>query len=301
MRIGLSGQLHQGAVNERPPSWALIRWAAREAEAAGLDSYWVYDHLLFRDEAGTTSGIHEAWTMLTAIAASTERIAIGSLILCASFRNPALLAKMATTLDEVSGGRLVLGLGVGWNRAEFDAFGYPFEDRIPRFRESVALVRRLLDGELVDFTGSIGRFAGAELAPPPLRRIPILVASWNDRLHDVTALYADRWNSAWHGFPADEFRGRLAGVRAACKRAGRDPATLEITAGVSVRFPDLLERADVDTGKGSGAALSGSADVIAAGLAAYSELGVDEVIVSLEPFREASVARLLEAVLVART
>jgi alkanesulfonate monooxygenase SsuD/methylene tetrahydromethanopterin reductase-like flavin-dependent oxidoreductase (luciferase family) len=299
MRIGLSGQLHQDPGTAGPPPWALIREVARRADAAGLDSYWVYDHLLFRD-GGSTIGIHEAWTMLSAIAASTERIAIGTLVLCTAFRNPALLAKMAVTLDEISGGRLVLGLGAGWNEPEFEAFGYPFEGRVWRFADQVAIIHGLLGGRRVSHDSEIGRFIDAELAPPPTRHVPILIASKRPRMHDLTARYADRWNAAWYGLPDDDLRTKIAAVLAACERAGRDPATLEITVGVSVRFPDLLGETALDTGKGSGAALVGSAGDIAAGLAAHADLGVDEAIVSLEPFTTGSVGRFLEAAAIYR-
>jgi probable F420-dependent oxidoreductase len=296
MRIGLSGQLHQDPGAARPPSWELIRWAARQADVAGLDSYWVYDHLLFRDETGTTSGIHEAWTTLAAIAASTERISVGTLVLCAAFRNPALLAKMAVTLDHISDGRLILGLGAGWNWAEFEAFGYPFERRFDRFAEALAVIHGLLRGERITRESDFGRYRDAELAPPPSRHIPILVATKTPRTHHLAARYADRWNAAWYGLPDAGLRSKVLGVRRACEQAGRDPATLEITVGVSVRFPDLLAGMLAETGKDSGAALSGSADEIAAGLAAHADLGADEVMVSLEPFTAESVGRFLDAV-----
>jgi probable F420-dependent oxidoreductase len=300
MRIGLSGQLHQDPGADRPPPWSMIREAARRADAAGLDSYWVYDHLLFRD-GGTTIGIHEAWTMLSAIAASTERIDLGTLVLCTAFRNPALLAKMAVTLDEISGGRLVLGLGAGWNEPEFEAFGYPFEGRVSRFADQLAVIHGLLEGGRISYDGEAGTFVEAELAPPPTRHIPILIASKKRRMHELTARYADRWNVAWYGLPDDDLREKIDAVQAACERAGRDPASLELTVGVSVRYSDLGgDAGEADTGKGSDAALNGSAAQVAEGFAAHAAIGVSEVIVSLEPFTQESVDRLLEAAAVYR-
>jgi probable F420-dependent oxidoreductase len=299
MRIGLSGQLHQDPGSAGPPPWELIRETARRAEGAGLDSYWVYDHLLFRD-GGTTTGIHECWTLLAALAASTERISLGTLVVCTAFRNPGLLAKMAVTLDEVSGGRLILGLGAGWNEPEFDAFGYPFERRVSGFEAAVEVIHGLLQDGRISHHSEFGDFRDAELAPRPTRRIPILIASKRPRMHDITARFADRWNAAWHGRPDDSLRTKIAAVRAACERAGRDPATLDVSVGVSVRFRDLLGGPGADTGKGSGAALEGSAAQIADGLAAHAATGIDEVIASLEPFNAASVGRFLEAAALAR-
>ena len=112
--------------------WTDLRALALAAEEDGLDSVWGADHLIFRDE-GETTGIHESWTLLTAVAAITSRVEIGPLVLAVPFRNPALTAKMAAELDEISGGRLILGLGCGWHQPEFDAFGYPFDHRVSRF------------------------------------------------------------------------------------------------------------------------------------------------------------------------
>ena len=294
MRIGLSGQLHQDVGAAAPPPWALIRDAARRAEAAGLDSWWVYDHLLFRDR-GTTTGIHEGWTILAALAASTERVALGTLVLCTALRNPGLLAKMAATLDEVSGGRLVLGLGAGWNEPEFEAFGYPVDRRVTRFEDAVIVIHGLLRDGRVTHESEFGRFVDAERAPRASRRIPILIASKKPRMHDLAARCAARWNAAWYGLPDDDLLAKIDGVHAACERIGRDPATLEISLGVSIRFPDLGS-SDADTGKGSGSALVGSAEQIAEGLAAHAALGVDEVIASLEPFTDESVGCFLDSV-----
>src|SRR3954452_9402831 len=122
---------------------------ARAAEAAGFDSIWMGDHLLYRGDGRGERGPWEAWTLLSALAAVTERVELGPLVACASFHPPGLIAKMAATLAEVSGGRFVLALGAGWNEAEFRAFGIPFDHRVARFEESFTIIRRLLDGERV--------------------------------------------------------------------------------------------------------------------------------------------------------
>src|SRR3954452_1441335 len=115
---------------------------AAAGEAVGFESIWLGDHLLYEDR-----GPWEVWTLMAALAAVTERITIGPLVACVGFHPPGLIAKMAATLDEISGGRFVLGLGAGWNRREFDAFGIPYDKRVSRFAEAFTIIRKMLDGE----------------------------------------------------------------------------------------------------------------------------------------------------------
>ena len=273
-----------------------LREMALAAEEGGLDSVWGADHLIFRED-GTTTGIHESWTVLTAVAAITERLAIGPLVLALPFRNPALTAKMAAELDEVSGGRLILGLGCGWHRPEFDAFGYPFDHRVGRFEEGLEILVPLLRGERVTFEGRYHRARDAELRPRPIRAggPPILIAGKRPRMLGLVARWADRWNGAWYGHPdeADELRQRIANVRAALDAAGRDHATLELTAGIFVAFdganPDAPERA-----------IRGTIDDVAAALAGYRELGVGHLIVHVFPRTVDAVRQLGEAAAIAR-
>jgi alkanesulfonate monooxygenase SsuD/methylene tetrahydromethanopterin reductase-like flavin-dependent oxidoreductase (luciferase family) len=143
---------------EREMGGGTARWSdllamARVAEASGFDSLWVSDHLIFRFEGKAPQGVWECWSLLAALAAVTARVEIGPLVSCASFRNPALLAKAADTVDEISGGRLVLGLGAGWHEPEYDAFGYPFDHRVGRFEEALAIVAGLLRQGRIDFAG----------------------------------------------------------------------------------------------------------------------------------------------------
>src|SRR4051794_41450089 len=140
---------------------------ARAAEAAGFDSIWLGDHLLYRGDGRAERGPWEAWTLLAALAAATERVTIGPLVACAGFHPPGLIAKMAATLDEVSGGRFVLGLGAGWNRREFDAFGIPYDRRVSRFEEAFAIIRGMLDGERVSLEGRFHRADDVLLLPEP--------------------------------------------------------------------------------------------------------------------------------------
>src|SRR4029079_5527400 len=125
------------------PSYPEIRAVAVAAEAAGLDSVWVFDHLLFRFD-GDRSGIHECWTILAAIAEATSRVELGTIVVCTGFRNAALQAKMAATLDQISGGRLILGIGAGWHDPEFEACGYPPDHKVGRFAESLEVITSLI-------------------------------------------------------------------------------------------------------------------------------------------------------------
>jgi alkanesulfonate monooxygenase SsuD/methylene tetrahydromethanopterin reductase-like flavin-dependent oxidoreductase (luciferase family) len=271
------------------PSYAEIRAFALEAERAGLDSIWVVDHVLFRFD-GETTGIQEGWTLAAALAEATERVEIGTLVLCTEFRNPALLAKMAAGLDDVSGGRLILGLGCGWHDPEYEAFGYPTDRKVGRFEESLQIVHGLLRDGRSDLAGRFHATRDAVLLPPAQREVPILVAAKRPRMLDLTARYADQWNTAWYGLPDERLREMHAALHEAEARAGRsEPAT--ITHGIQVHYPDLhpapLEGRD---------AISGTVDEIAAGLAAHAETGADHVIVWLVPTTLESLGRLAEAI-----
>lgn len=151
---------------ERPVGWPELAEMAALIESAGFDSVWVGEHLLYEID-GARVGPWEAWSVLAAVAATTERVEIGPLVAALPFHNPALLAKQAATVDEISGGRLVLGIGAGWNQLEFRAFGLPFDRRVDRFAEGFEILRRLLAGERVEFHGEFHDVTGAELLPRP--------------------------------------------------------------------------------------------------------------------------------------
>jgi alkanesulfonate monooxygenase SsuD/methylene tetrahydromethanopterin reductase-like flavin-dependent oxidoreductase (luciferase family) len=156
---------------EREVRWPEYLALAHAAEAAGFDSIWVGDHLLYREPERAP---WEAWTLLSALAAVTERVRLGPLVACAGFHPPGLIAKMAATIDEVSGGRFELGLGAGWSEAEFSAFGIPYDHRVARFEEAFAIVRGLLAGERVTVEGRYWQASDAVLLPPPARRTPLM-------------------------------------------------------------------------------------------------------------------------------
>ena len=258
------------------PSWADVRAFAAHAEDVGLDSVWVCDHFISGGPGLRTEGIHESWTTVSALAASTSRVELGQLVMCVSFRNPALLAKMAVTADHVSGGRLLLGLGAGWYDPEYEAFGYPTDHRVGRLEEALQIVRPLLRGEVVTLAGRYHEVHDGALLPSPDRRIPVLVAGDGERMLRLTARYADAWNTAWFGEPDDRVRELVGRLDAALDSEERDPQTMRRTVGV-----------DVDAAR--------SADEIGGALEGFATLGFDDAIVGLEPRTERSLDRLAEA------
>jgi len=272
MRIGVTVPLADGdTADGRAPTFEETAAFARHAEAVGLDSVWVFDHLLFRVAGEPEEGVREAWTTLAALAPVVPRVELGALVMCSSFRNPALMAKMAATLDDLSGGRVILGLGSGWHDPEYAAFGYPADHKVGRFAEDLEITTRLLRGERVTFQGRWREVADAVLLPPPARPVPILVASKGERMLHLTAIWADAWNTAWFGRVDERLRTRLAGLADACDAVGRAPSTIRRTIGIQLREP----------GTGTESALSLDAD--AAGLADFLDeldaLGIDDALV----------------------
>jgi len=260
---------------------------ARAAQAVGFDSIWMGDHLLYRDEPGER-GPPEAFSVLAALAASTDRIALGPLVACLPFREPVVLAKTAATLDEISGGRLTLGVGAGWNRDEFDAAGIPFEDRVGRSLESYEIVRGLIAGERVTFSGTWHRTDDAVLLPRPARRIPLMVGSTGARVLAATLGSADVWNlwGPWHGNDPAGFSAENARVSEIASGLGRDPTSIERSACVfaAIELAPGEEPVDEDVEP-----LTGSADQIARGLRAFADAGADEVILVPSPNTERAI------------
>jgi alkanesulfonate monooxygenase SsuD/methylene tetrahydromethanopterin reductase-like flavin-dependent oxidoreductase (luciferase family) len=295
MKVGVVLPIAQEDGTSGPPSYAEIRAVAAAAEDGGLDSVWVFDHLLFRFD-GETTGIHECWTILAGIAQATSRVQLGTIVMCTSFRNAALLAKMAATLDHMSDGRLILGIGSGWHDPEFEAFGYPTDHKVGRFEEALTIIRSLIRDGRADLDGRWMTARDAVLVPPARPELPILIAAKRPRMLELTARHADAWNLAWFGAPDERWAGVRRDLAAACAAVGRDPATLERTVGVTVRYTDLVAAAAPETAsEPKQPALVGD-DEIAAGLAAYAEEGTGHVIAALEPTTPEAVARLAEMV-----
>jgi probable F420-dependent oxidoreductase len=261
---------------DRP--WSEIRQMAEAAEAVGFDSIWVMDHLLFRNDEGE-SGVWECFSLVAALAAATSRVEIGTLVACLPFRNPGLLAKIVDTIEEVSGGRLILGLGAGWHEPEFAAFGYPFDHRASRFEEGFAILRGLLREGRVDFEGRFHQAPDCVLLPrgPRPEGPPLMIGTRGERMLRLTAEHADLWNGCWFRDPP-EVGAQLALVDAACTSVGRDPASLGRTGGVRLDMPGR-------TGKGAG---KPAPSIEAPGQAAellrgYAAAGLSHVQVWLDP------------------
>ncbi len=293
MKVGVVVPIEADPQSGQIVPYAETRAFAQQAEEAGCDSIWIYDHLLYREPGQPTQGVWEAWTVFAALAEATTRVELGTLVLCIPFRNPAILAKMAVTLDAVSGGRVILGLGAGWHQPEFDAFGIPFDHKVDRFEEALQIIVPLLREGRVSFQGAHYSAIDCEIVPrgPRPDGPPILIAGHGPRMLRLTARYADSWNTAWYG-RVEGIAERRATIEAACREEGRDPATLEVTVGVNV---DYAASVGGGTALPPEKALSGSAEEVAAGLRGYAEEGVGHVICALNPTNAAALTQFSEA------
>jgi probable F420-dependent oxidoreductase len=268
-----------------------IRAIVQQAEADGFDSVWLPDHLLYRKPDGPTRGVWECWTMLAALAEATRRVELGTLVLCNSFRNPAILAKLATAADEVSDGRLILGVGAGWHEPEYRAFGVPFDHRVDRFEEALQILRPLLRDGHVDFDGRHYQARDCDNLPrgPRPDGPPLLVGAGGPRMLNLAAQHGDLWNTGYMGKPETMIEP-IAKINAACREVGRDPATLGITALIGVRFPDLVAKPSIFDNP-----LTGTTTEIAAAIRGYADLGVQHIMFQHEPYTDEARQRLAEA------
>ena len=281
---------------EREVRWPEYLALARAAEAAGFDSIWLGDHLLYRGDGGPERGPWEAWTLLAALAAATERVRLGPLVACVGFHPPGLIAKMAATIDEVSGGRFVLGLGAGWNEQEFSAFGIPYDRRVSRFEEAFAIVRGLLAGERVTLAGRFWQADDAVLLPRPARRTPLMIGSNGPRVLGIALPHVDAWNT-WYtdfGNTAEGFAALNERISTAAREAGRAPEEIERSACVLVALDRSSNEREIDVPP-----LEGSPERIAARLRELAEAGADEAILVVAPITERSIHTLAEVVALA--
>jgi len=283
---------------EREVRWPELLDMARALEDLGYDSVWFGEHLLYRWRERAPRGPWEAWAMLAAIAAATRRIELGPLVACTAFHNPAILAKRADTIDEISGGRLILGLGAGWNETEFRAFGIPFDHRIDRFEEAFAIIRGLLRDGAIDFDGRYYQARDCELLPRGPRAAtggpPLMIGSIGERMLRITTPHVDSWN-AWYADTGNTPAG-VAPLRdkvdAAAREAGRDPAAIERTVAVQVRMPGGTGRTMGDSdAKQDVAPLHGSPEAMAEELRAYAREGIGHVQLVLDPITRESIER----------
>ncbi len=289
MKIGLVLVIAEHRELKRPYSYQKTRQFALQAEEAGFDSLWLYDHLLYRPEGDSTIGIWECWTFLSALAEATHKVELGTLVACNSFRNPAMLAKMAITLDEVSDGRLILGVGAGWNKAEYQAFGYPFDHRVSRFEEALQIIRPLLTEGRVDFEGKYYTAKDCEIRPIGLRshRPPLMVGCCELRMLRLTAKYADLWNIGYLG-TADNLEKHRKNLFQACRDTGRDPSTVGISVLGYVHYPKLMALPEgLDDPP-----MSGTPTKIAKSMLAFEQAGVEHLMIHLLPYTPAAIRKL---------
>jgi alkanesulfonate monooxygenase SsuD/methylene tetrahydromethanopterin reductase-like flavin-dependent oxidoreductase (luciferase family) len=301
MGLGVILPIAEGSAFGGTPHFGDILEMTRVAAGAGVDAVWIIDHLVFRLEPGNDfqmpeseedRGVWECFTTMAGLASATERIQIGSLVACTGFRNPGLVAKMTETIDDISGGRVILGLGAGWHKPEYDAFGYPFDHRVSRFEEAMRIIHALLRDGRADVEGAFFRARDAVNRPrgPRPGGAPIMVGTSRPRMLGITARYADAWNSVWSKDP-DVVATTMAAVDEACREVGRDPATLVRTAGANIAMPGYLGlRPDP---------IEGSDEEIAAEIVRFRELGIRHFVAGLDPCTPRTIeqfARFMELV-----
>ncbi|HET6953293.1 MAG TPA: TIGR03560 family F420-dependent LLM class oxidoreductase [Acidimicrobiales bacterium] len=258
--------------------WSELLAAARHAEATGWDGVWIADH--FMANSPDPGPMLEAGSLAGALAAAVDRVRIGTLVYGNTYRHPAVVANMAATVDQVSGGRFVLGVGAGWQVNEHEQYGIPLPpvgERVERFAEAVEVMRRLLDQPSTSFAGNHYRLTGARCDPKPVQQpLPILVGASGDRMLGITARFADEWN-CW-GLP-DRIAERAAVLDRACEKAGRDPDDIARSAQALVFFTDDAAEADRLAQSLPRPVMAGTPERLRDVLAAYAEAGLDEFIV----------------------
>ena len=281
LKVGIYISQGDGVWSQYAKHYDQILELAMLTEAVGLDSVWISDHMIFDFEGVPIQGRWECWTLLAAIAARTSTVTLGPLVTCTGFRNPALLAKMAETVDEISHGRLVLGLGAGWHEPEFTTYGFPFDHRASRFEEAFAIIDGLITDGHVDFQGTYESAPNCYLRPrgPRPGDLPLMIGTDGPRLLELTAEKAGGWNTNWTRLP-EEVTPRLAALRSACEKVGRDPETIGKSACVML---DLDGASGVWSPKGTSVPAPLSINAAADRLAGYARLGIDHVMLWLDP------------------
>ncbi len=263
--------------------WADVLAVIQHAEATGWDGAYVADHFMGDGSSfgGPDTPTLEATAAVGALATATDRVRLGTLVLGMTYRHPAVLAKWAATVDHVSGGRLLLGIGTGWQENEHDQYGIELgspRERIDRFEEGCQVLSGLLREPTTTVAGAHYAVTDAVAEPKPVQSpLPILIGGKGDRMMGVVARYADEWNM-WGLAPVIAERSRV--LEARCEAIGRDPATIARSAQALVRLTDDPAQAErFLAGTGGRAAIAGTTEQVAEAVAAWQEVGLDEVIV----------------------
>jgi len=305
MKLGMTLPIGVGALGDgKPVAWTTLREIAKRGEEIGFDSVMLPDHLISRRSPpgdvmmvdmpeGKSRGIWEAWSILSAVAEATRRVQLGTLVACTGFRNPALLAKMAETLDEISGGRVLLGLGAGWHTPEYEAFGYPSDHRVGRFEEALQIIVPLLRQGRVDFQGQYYQARNCELLPrgPRPNGPPIFIGAQGPRMMRLVARYADSFDADYQTGPPPVVE-RLGRLEAACLDVGRDPKTIGRMAATRVALaggstsgfqvgPVKDGIAHFDFAGVRFPARLGSVEEVAAHLRAFEDVGIEHLTVNV--------------------
>jgi alkanesulfonate monooxygenase SsuD/methylene tetrahydromethanopterin reductase-like flavin-dependent oxidoreductase (luciferase family) len=247
--------------------------------------------MLYRGDERGERGPWDAWTLLAGLAAARSRVQLGPLVACTGFHPPAVMARMAAAVDEISQGRFVLGLGCGWNEPEFRAFGIPYDHRVARFEEAFTIIRTLVAGERATLAGRWWQADDAVLLPPPARRMPIVIGSNGPRMLGIALPHVDGWNTWWDGYgnTVDGFAELNARIDGAARSAGREADEIDRSACVLVAVgAGLGERRPADGIR----PVAGDVHALAPHLRGLGEAGADEAILVLDPITEASVRAL---------
>jgi alkanesulfonate monooxygenase SsuD/methylene tetrahydromethanopterin reductase-like flavin-dependent oxidoreductase (luciferase family) len=277
LKIGIMLPESEREMAGETAGWRDFLAMAKRIEDLGFDLVWFADHLLMKVEGYEQQGAWECWSILAAIAASTSRIELAPFVSCTGYRNPALTAKIAETVDEISGGRLILGIGAGWAEPEYTAFGFPYDHRASRFEEALTIIRSLIRTGNVDFEGEFYSAKNCELRPrgPRPEGMPIMIGTFHgERMMRLTAQHADHWN-VWVNMTGNRASG-IPPIReqmdAICRDVGRDPATLERSAAVFIDFEGAYGRPGQVV-----PSLTGSPEELAEEFRAYARQGISHI------------------------
>lgn len=290
MSLGLMLPIGEGSHFGATPRFTDMVEMAQAAREVGFEAIWLADHFLFENsEDGSVRGVWEAFTMIAAVAAVVPDVQIGSLVACTGFRNPGVIAKATEAIDEISGGRFILGLGAGWHKPEYDAFGFPFDHRVSRFEESMQIIQPMLREGVANLDGKFMQAQNAVNRPrgPRETGAPILVGSSGDRMLGIIAKYADAWNTVWHS-DTSRIPELMAKVDAACEAAGRNPQTLIRTAGGNIAMGTPL-----GTRPNS---FEGSPDEKAQHLHSFRELGFNHFVVGIDACTPATITAFKDVI-----
>ncbi|MCP5157359.1 MAG: TIGR03560 family F420-dependent LLM class oxidoreductase [Ectothiorhodospiraceae bacterium] len=262
-------------------SWEDILTLCRHAEATGWEGLWIADH--FMPNAADVSGpVHEVWTLLAALAAAVPRVRIGPMVSCNTYRHPAVLAKMAATVDHISNGRLVLGYGAGWQENEHAAYGlefYTVGQRLRRMEEACRIIKSLFTERRTTLDGKYYKITDAPLEPKPVQNpLPLLIGGGGEKVTlRIVAELADEWN-VW-GDPK-RLGEKMAILDDHCRAVGRDPKTIKRTAATLIHLSDDPAANEKARSQPRYATIAGNADELRETIREYARIGVDELIVA---------------------